>query len=483
LAVLSVAHAADFPVKAKAPAVQYVKVCSLYGAGFYYIPGTDTCLKIGGYIRTQIETNAGGGGVAIGTGAGGQNPQGRFDRVETNDLNYRNRVVVTFDTRTQGEYGTLRSYYRVGWASQTPATSAAGTTAGQAYWDRGFIQFAGFTVGKAQSFFDIFNHGGWSNYINTRTSGDNGASGLMMWAYTAQFGNGFSATISAEDPKGHNLQGVADLSAGFTGVPGTSGFTYDNGLNDQSGTTNGFQVPDIIGNIRVDQAWGYFGISGALHKVSAGYYGTPNALAAGHPSDKWGGAFGIGGRLKVPGMPGDLIGANFVWSHGAVGYASGAATNAMSLYDASTGVAAVFGADGVFDAGEIELTNAWNFNAAYQHQWTKALKTSIYGGMTVVDYNDTASTMICAAYLAPATSNVLAGGCKPDYSFYQIGSRTQWSPWKGQLNIGLDVVYTHINTAFKGGTAPAAGLRPAGVEFADEGIWSFLFRVQRNWYP
>ena len=47
------AQAADMPVKAKP--VEYVKVCSLYGAGFYYIPGTDTCLKVGGYIRVQTE--------------------------------------------------------------------------------------------------------------------------------------------------------------------------------------------------------------------------------------------------------------------------------------------------------------------------------------------------------------------------------------------------------------------------------------------
>ncbi|MGA2566472.1 MAG: porin, partial [Pseudolabrys sp.] len=43
------AQAADLPVKAKP--VQYVKICSLYGAGFYYIPGTDTCLKVGGWTR------------------------------------------------------------------------------------------------------------------------------------------------------------------------------------------------------------------------------------------------------------------------------------------------------------------------------------------------------------------------------------------------------------------------------------------------
>jgi Porin subfamily len=43
------AQAADMPVKAQP--VQYVKICSLYGDGFYYIPGTDTCLKLGGYLR------------------------------------------------------------------------------------------------------------------------------------------------------------------------------------------------------------------------------------------------------------------------------------------------------------------------------------------------------------------------------------------------------------------------------------------------
>ena len=45
LVAVAGAQAADMPVKA-AP-VQYVKICSLYGDGFYYIPGTDTCLKTG----------------------------------------------------------------------------------------------------------------------------------------------------------------------------------------------------------------------------------------------------------------------------------------------------------------------------------------------------------------------------------------------------------------------------------------------------
>src|SRR5450756_1394730 len=51
-------QAADLPMKAKA--VEYVKVCSLYGAGFFYIPGTDTCIKLGGYLRVDTSFNASG---------------------------------------------------------------------------------------------------------------------------------------------------------------------------------------------------------------------------------------------------------------------------------------------------------------------------------------------------------------------------------------------------------------------------------------
>ena len=51
LIAMSGAQAADLPVKAKA--VEYVRICSLYGAGFYYMPGTDTCIKLGGYLRAD----------------------------------------------------------------------------------------------------------------------------------------------------------------------------------------------------------------------------------------------------------------------------------------------------------------------------------------------------------------------------------------------------------------------------------------------
>ena len=116
------AQAADLPVKAKA--VQYVKICSLYGAGFYYIPGTDMCIKVGGYVRTQAEwgsvngvspgTNGPSGfATSTSTGAIGTITNGTFDRA-ANNFNMTGRGVLTVDARNQSEYGTVRGYIRLG---------------------------------------------------------------------------------------------------------------------------------------------------------------------------------------------------------------------------------------------------------------------------------------------------------------------------------------------------------------------------------
>src|ERR1700674_5796409 len=86
LVAVAGAQAADLPVKAKP--VQYVKVCSLYGDGFYYIPGTDTCIKIGGYVRVEMEWGAGAGGNVQGSGAT-MIPAAKFDWQDTNDINSR----------------------------------------------------------------------------------------------------------------------------------------------------------------------------------------------------------------------------------------------------------------------------------------------------------------------------------------------------------------------------------------------------------
>src|SRR5205085_10681588 len=100
LLAMSGAQAADLPVKAKA--VEYVKICSLYGAGFYYIPGTDTCIKLGGYLRAEVAlgTNSDFGGNLNTTTQGANGSRNRL----TNYYTMRAREDLNIDTRTATEY-------------------------------------------------------------------------------------------------------------------------------------------------------------------------------------------------------------------------------------------------------------------------------------------------------------------------------------------------------------------------------------------
>jgi hypothetical protein len=494
------AQAADLPVKAKP--VEYVKVCSLYGAGFFYIPGTDTCIKIGGAVRVQAEVNAGAGGIPVGLGSSVEAPQGIQTRSNTNDTNFRNRIYFSVDARQQTDYGTLRTYFRFGIAQTTPADPVAGAT----FWDRAFIQFAGFTVGKTLSFYDGVSFATF-NYNNPRVMSDSGPAGITVWAYTAQFGNGISATISAEDPDGRAGKTVLNSSVTDAGLNLGAGVTVSNGLAGQSTTSNGFLFPDVVGALRVDQAWGSAQVMGAMHDASGAYYGT--SQTTGHPSNAFGWAVGgslainlptFGATSNVNSQPNvDQFQVQAAYGRGAVGYVTNA-TNTSTIFKSGNQVAAGWAADGIYGgtvaggtATDVELSTAWSAMAGYQHLWTPNWRTSVYGGYLNVDYSNTAQALVGAAAgtSTGATGWFCTPSCtmiNPGFSLWQVGTRTQWNP-VSQLDIGVDVLYSRLN-GFDVGNATntistaAVGARPAGIyTLTDADVWSVMFRVQRNFWP
>src|ERR1700720_2419231 len=153
------AQAADLPVKAKA--VEYVRICSLYGAGFWFIPGTDTCIKLGGYLRVDTTFNGGTQGAPAWNGDLGQ--QNRYrDYYST-----RARMALTVDTRTATEYGAVRTFMQADFQFSTlgnntfnpnvfaalPTSKSLLNNPGEGYVavESVFIQFAGFSFGKSVS--------------------------------------------------------------------------------------------------------------------------------------------------------------------------------------------------------------------------------------------------------------------------------------------------------------------------------------------
>ena len=120
------AQAADLPVKAKA--VQYVKICSLYGAGFYYMPGTDTCIKLGGYIQADANINGNNYNGPAWNETAGPNGAGVFGTESRNSDSFttRARVQLNIDTRTATEYGVVRTY----WSSHFEHSTGFGPSSG-----------------------------------------------------------------------------------------------------------------------------------------------------------------------------------------------------------------------------------------------------------------------------------------------------------------------------------------------------------------
>jgi hypothetical protein len=488
------AQAADLPVKAKP--VEYVKVCSLYGAGFFYIPGTDTCIKIGGAVRVQAEYNTGAGGIPTGFGAT-MDAQGVFTRSGSNDVNFRTRIYFSVDTRQQTDYGTLRSYWRMGINETTPTDGGGASSTGTGYWDRAFIQFAGFTVGRTVSFYDAITFANF-NYNNPRVFEDSGAGGITLWAYTAQFGNGISASLSAEDPNGRGKLVVngATTNAGFNIA---TNVTNSNGLAANAGG-NGFGFPDVVGALRVDQAWGSAQVMAAMHDASGSYYGSTDVT--GHPNNAYGYAVGAGFAINLPSFGAtanvnsqpnvDQLQAAVNYTKGASGYATNG-NNTDTVFSGNNTVGLGWLVDGMYSAANgsnVELTTAWSAYGGYQHIWTPQWRTSVYGGYLNVTYDAAAGAILAASpagtgwFCSPACPNL-----NPSFSIWQAGTRTQWNP-VNQLDVGVDVLYSHLNTMnVNNGTntidmQTAVGGRPAGIyTLTDENVWSVMFRVQRNFWP
>jgi hypothetical protein len=510
------AQAADLPVKAKA--VEYVKICSLYGAGFYYIPGTDTCIKLGGYLRAEVAVNT-NSDYSSQFNISTQGANGARNRL-SNYWTARAREDLNIDTRTATEYGVVRTFFDgvfswttgnyVGTNSATGSTAYSGTLAlgngNTALFGSGggsvngtdgntsagslgvyyaFIQFAGFTMGKAVSQFDA----PWTNYPGNNFDGLVGGSGTVtgvnQFTYTADFGQGITAAFSAEDPTQYYQAGNLNLSGGsvigfFSGSFG-------------SGAIGGTRSPNLVGQIRVDQAWGLFQASVAAKDNHVAYYGGTELT--GHPDDKWGWAVQLALSIKnIPTGAGDTINISGVYTDGATRYNFQNLSGSTFAMFGSSGIAYqsvgfATAPDTVYITGSNQETiKTWGFRGAYTHNWDPYWNTAIYGAYAAAQYGSLGKAAICGPLgIGGGLIGGLAGltSCNPDFNISQVGLITRWTPVKN-LTFSADVTWSHLDQKFAGVvTAPtniAIAAKPAATyELKDQDTITLLLRAQRNW--
>jgi len=496
------AQAADLPVKAKP--VEYVKVCSLYGAGFYYIPGTDTCLKIGGYVMYEAEFGPGNRGSDLFS----TNQNGGLGTRDNDQFFQRARSQINFDTRQQTEYGVLRTFTNIDVFFNTSNGAYNAAIANNTYGNipfQVFLQFAGFTLGKAVPVnsvpWSVAGGYGFSADIFGYSNSTGATGGQLQAAYTADLGNGLTITGGIADATYSHANLFDAGGATPIAIGGPFGTTAGGGTNHY-----GQYIPDFVGNITLNQAWGglYFGAT--VHDLNATYYTQPTTTTFlnGRPDDAWG--YGLIGSVQIKNLPtgtGDQAFLTGTYGDGSI-HTSGTAAPTPTLFGLrgydnpqNTGLGVLdrggvgWGViyDGVYTTGgQIQKTKSWGLQGAFDHWWVPGTwRTSVFGGYGAFTYNADATAALCASAVAAGLRNSVTPAtpyCNFDTKVSQIGSRTSWFPVKS-LQLDLEVFWTHVDMGLSGhgnyfsNAAPTAFMPAGSYGLVNQNIISTSFRAIR----
>jgi Porin subfamily len=459
---------------------------------------------------------------------------GQADNRNTSNFVTRSRGYITLDVREQTAFGTARAYLDVGFA---PNQGGFGVGYNAFSSNRAFIQWAGITAGLTQSFYDFYNNAATA-YRTYWFSSDTGDGGQWVWGYTWQMGNGLSATIAAEDRRMTEIVGAGPFGTDVAGnvitapvVAASNGCGTGQACSGIAsiGTATvaqlgygGYQSPDVVGNVRIDQTWGSAQVMAAAHELNPEYFnptldGIPGGRWTGHPGNTWGWAVGAGLRWNFPTLaPGDYLQTQVNYTQGALRYMWGGPTPNNWIRETSNeGTFGVF-SDCVFASvtgnantgatTSCDKTTGWNVNAAFEHYWTPALHESFVGQYGQVRYDDAANNTLCG--LESNTSGltsinggpqarlvnglpVALPGCNNNFNLWGMSSRLQWDVTKS-FYLGVEIVYEHLDSA-----TSATGTLPAGITMGTtspanrfvtvggnaENVWVGTVRVHKDFLP
>ena len=319
LVAVASAQAADLPTRKAAP-VEYVRVCNVGGITGWTLPGSDTCVKISGYMTAHYiggnlsnQYNYASALPTLGR-RGALNPfapshlsqvlmvQGGDQAVPVfnaaspasrSAITLPNQQNATFNRDSQG--WNIRANLGFDFASNTAYGPLIGhmdfnsdlgsgldsPRGSFTYVNTGYVTWAGITAGKAQSFYSFVGGGdNWNNFFSPDQKGFNEP---ILFAYTASFGGGFTATLAAQSQGTNGASGGGtNMTGGYSGGVNNLGTgAYAGGVTGPT-TFGGQRWPDIVGALHVKQGWGEAQVSGVIHNVNVRDYGFYATDTCGH---------------------------------------------------------------------------------------------------------------------------------------------------------------------------------------------------------
>jgi hypothetical protein len=230
LVAVTGARAADAVVAAEPEPAEYVKICDVYGAGYFYIPGTETCLRIGGYVRYDI------GAGDVGSFDGARSPD-MLDNDGSSNGTWKKNTRFTLKTWTgqETELGTLKTYTetRFNFGNSNDDGSSLGNPAVNkaVKLEFAWVQLGGLRVGADESAFDTFI--GYAGNVIQDTLVPYGGFQTNVVQYYFDAGNGLSFVGSLEEGSG-----------------------TQNGTRTSGYDTIDSYVPFVVGGAKYTQGWG-----------------------------------------------------------------------------------------------------------------------------------------------------------------------------------------------------------------------------------
>ncbi|BCP52891.1 outer membrane protein [Kaistia sp. 32K] len=420
------AQAADLTV---AEPVDYVKVCDAFGTGFFYSPGTDTCIKVGGYLKFGTSFGDRSGAPFVGT----------FNNIYTNSNwgNFYTEASIQLTASSVTEYGNLTGF--IDYRAKTGNVRGTGdvtdyinSATNSAYVDSAYLELGPLKAGYFTSLFD-FGRG----YNDTGMFGSDSTTDHIQLTYAV---NGFGLAVSVEDARDRNAFGQVNgpLDPNFPLIDNYSG-----------GQDN---IPDIVGAVtyasgifsaKVAAAWTHQAVS--IDYSRAGTPADPFTIDA---KDGW----AVGGGLEIA-LDNFSAGDRFF-----VSAAYGDNANSYTGLAGGTSVSGFVGPVLSYDFASAPGTS-WSALASYKHVWTPQLWSSLSGG-----------------YANFSGRDELDGG---DVDAWRAGFTTAYTPVKG-LDIVGDVFYTDVKVK---NDNPNLGNPSANVPVGDRdgSGWTFNLFLKRSW--
>ena len=462
------ASAADLPSKKAAPAT-YVKICDAYGAGFFYIPGTDTCVKVGGYVRVDYDyrparknTTAPNNATTASDSTHAPTYITNTAVTDTSTSGFYNRGTVQLDARTPTSMGVARTFMALREETGSGPQAKSGS---QPSLEAAFVQWAGFTAGQAAQPFSFMSSWAYNTQYWTGWP-----SGVRQLTYTGVLGGGFSVTAGITDAHNYNTVSTAakDLTNGVAAktegldTPGYNGIIY-------------------VGNVRYDQAWGSVQVMGAAHTggdLSSGpavqdgtVYGGNTTATSGVGTKKSGYAVGAGVAINLPMLAaGDRIELTAVYAQRLSNFLADAGVNNPS--------SAAYGTNPIGGPGvAFNDANGISVGAQLRHYWTSELRSQFYASYTTRKMNDSVATTNNGTTQALASVGGAAGALVgASANAYGLGTALIYSPAK-DFDIGLELNYLRGSWNQIAAASKFGALATAGVSASN--LVSKL-RIQRN---